>query len=554
MKHFLFFSLILLSSVWASANTCMDSASEYIIQGDAQASGLGARTWNLIRLGRDAEQRVPCSEELFERAKTEARDYWNHISEKYNCGESTSDTTESTGLTCSDEKRQTVEHNLSYVRMIENAYPADGTVLRNEDGTEGRACTDDCQPSAITPPDPNIQDLARVVVHAQPAPVDDICADVPAADRRGNGDNLSAADVAGAGIVRCIKGLFLGIFQDNLMEFVRGVWDVLSSPWQFLKSLGDLARAMITDPVRTLRSIVSSFVENYTRHYENFECFNERKRTEIICRSIGQGGTQIALIIFGPGVVKNSIDLLRNLRITSGTARTTPRPTSSPPPPLPPLTAAQLATITRSFNQKALEVQRSVRTARFELDAQNRTRLLENINQAPTHLQPAYRQVLDQLHNSDAWGNYLAGVIREAGQDMARSPYASIRNRALSGELSRNDVLRVLVKRSRARGESFSAVTTGDADTFFQTVRSGPFFDKYFQGGTQHGIDTHLIQRDFIAGTVDRATSGRPSEFYRHLSEGGRPIWDDMFDSFSPSSPTSPEYLKQYLNNHIPVN
>lgn len=178
---------------------------------------------------------------------------------------------------------------------------------------------------------------------------------------------------------------------------------------------------------------------------------------------------------------------------------------------------------------------------------------------APKELHPALSKVHQRMLDEKAWNTYLRELRAESLAEMKNSSSTQSRALAEKGQLTRNAVLKVLVKRAKARGENeFGTVKNFDLDKFKSQVAKGPFFDKafptkkYFPG--LHGADTHLIQRDFVAPTVESAMPGKSKEFYQFLgSDRGIKVWDQLFDSQSKLNPTSPEYVGQFLLKDFPT-
>lgn len=112
---------------------------------------------------------------------------------------------------------------------------------------------------------------------------------------------------------------------------------------------------------------------------------------------------------------------------------------------------------------------------------------------------------------------------------------------------------------ARARGETFRTITANgvDTDNFFDVVRSGPFFDRYFKGSSSnHGVDMHLLQRDFLARNLPPEHAGKLNEMFNYMAtaENGRKIWDEMFDSTYGYTLTSPEEVMLMIRPVLPFN
>ena len=164
--------------------------------------------------------------------------------------------------------------------------------------------------------------------------------------------------------------------------------------------------------------------------------------------------------------------------------------------------------------------------------------------------------VYNKLNDRAAFSEYIKKLMNDADQYMRSSGKPVLVEAAKNGEISRNAVLAVLVQRARARGEKFATLNSGQDGAFMEKVGRGPFFDKVFKSdGTpgSHGMDAHLIQRDFVADVVTQKMDGKHAEYYRALSQGsGSKVWDAVYDNFDDSF-TSPEFVTRVLASSTPV-
>ena len=163
-------------------------------------------------------------------------------------------------------------------------------------------------------------------------------------------------------------------------------------------------------------------------------------------------------------------------------------------------------------------------------------------------------EIYGLLNNKAAWIEYTKNLQDATRLEMLASQNPTQSKLAENQGLNRNMMLKVLIKRARARGEiSFQTLKDSDLNKFFQAVGSGPFFDKHF-GGKQshdkHGQDSHLIQRDFVSGLLAKRLKKKAPDFYTALSMYEK-IWDNLFDSFN-KNPSNPEYLRPALEDFLP--
>lgn len=241
----------------------------------------------------------------------------------------------------------------------------------------------------------------------------------------------------------------------------------------------------------------------------------------------------------------------------------TPQPTSraigttrepSTAPALPALTEQQISSTNWSFISRSESARQTLRRTRTRPNPD----LAKAISDVPSGTLRSVIEASARIMNNTngQWDNYIPELIRDVGESMLRSNIPSVRARALAGEITRNDVLRVLVTRARARGETFRSVTGGSADDFFETVRSGPFFDRFFRGSqSNHGVDIHLLQRDFLARNLPPENASNFNEMFDYFATpNGRKIWDEMFDSTNEYTLTSPEEVMLMVRPVLPLN
>lgn len=221
----------------------------------------------------------------------------------------------------------------------------------------------------------------------------------------------------------------------------------------------------------------------------------------------------------------------------------------------PPLTEQQISAASWNYINQGLEARQVLRRTppRPNTDLE---RIIESASDASESIKETLRASARIMNNLDSkWNDYIPDLIEEVGQSMLRSTIPSVRARALSGEITRNDVLRVLVARARARGETFKTVKNSDTDNFFETVQSGPFFDRFFKNSkSDHGVDVHLLQRDFLAQQLPAEQRAKMQEMFEYLGTSeGRNIWNEMFDSDFASSLTCPEELMRMIKQVLPL-
>ncbi len=142
------------------------------------------------------------------------------------------------------------------------------------------------------------------------------------------------------------------------------------------------------------------------------------------------------------------------------------------------------------------------------------------------------------------------------------------------GEITEHALAVVLVRRAKDRGETNfttimrrrpgedestlssgrlpteNEVLTSENQRFRFAVRSGPFFDRNFQPNSagDHGVLSHMIQREIVLPHVSRATNGNPQSFFDFLgTPRGINFWADLFDSNDTNSMTRPETITEFM-------
>lgn len=241
----------------------------------------------------------------------------------------------------------------------------------------------------------------------------------------------------------------------------------------------------------------------------------------------------------GRGAARSTRTESRNAEAAASGARSPTRTTSSASrstSSLPPLTPQQIQTARQAIGVQKTRVRTAISNAvaNSRLVSRRSSQLGAAIERSPESLRSVMRSAEESLASPEKFTNYLEKLLDDVGDDMLNSSVRSIRERALRGEITRNDILRVLVKRGRARGERFSSVRPNNTDAEFETVRSeGPFFDRAFMHNTDsdHGVDMHLLQRDFVASNLNAADLEKFDDMFTYFrTENGGRVWLHMFD------------------------
>lgn len=169
-------------------------------------------------------------------------------------------------------------------------------------------------------------------------------------------------------------------------------------------------------------------------------------------------------------------------------------------------------------------------------------------------LKQAVVDVYNRLRDPVAFEIHTRTLAEDAAVEMVRMKTGKSLKALQQGELTETAVLRVLVKRQKAKGEAkfttlkdFISDSSDNPDEFLETVSRGPFFDKPFRNN-DHAMASHLLQRDYVDDVIWTATGGRPELFWNLLAEKEyRDIfWDRIFDHGRADSLANPEeYIRR---------
>jgi hypothetical protein len=153
--------------------------------------------------------------------------------------------------------------------------------------------------------------------------------------------------------------------------------------------------------------------------------------------------------------------------------------------------------------------------------------------------------VWNRMNDPQAFAQYIKVLAEDVAVEMRRQDNVKSIRALKEGKLTGTSVLKVLLGRQKAKGETqLYVVKTLDVDVFHETAARGPFLDKAFKD-SEHSMTVHLLQRDFVDDVVWEATQGHPELFWRYIHSPGpqRKFWELLFDRpQSVSSPASPEW------------
>ena len=180
-----------------------------------------------------------------------------------------------------------------------------------------------------------------------------------------------------------------------------------------------------------------------------------------------------------------------------------------------------------------------------------------------SQMQKTLEATYEHMRDREAWTQYFETLTHDAARLMMNSKNPNEVRLVQNGQISRTALLKVLVQRAKDRGEVFTTIRAnagpkGDGTLTLTelggNISKGPFFDKGF-AGYDHGIDTHILQRDFIAPYLEARAPGTTDAVFKFLgSKEGLPVWEQIFDGTpSAKNPTSPEYLGWFIQKHLPL-
>lgn len=177
-------------------------------------------------------------------------------------------------------------------------------------------------------------------------------------------------------------------------------------------------------------------------------------------------------------------------------------------------------------------------------------------NEMDPETRKAMEKVWNRMNDPEAFSKYVRVLSEDASAEMMKNGSQRELDALARGELTRNGVLKVLVKRHREHGNAlFSSITKSDQsnDAFRTAVGKGPFFDIPFSDA-RHGADTHFLQIDYVSDAIWGATNGQPRKFWDFLgSKKGINYWVPLFDNFSDGTMGKPEYLAHQVSRLIKI-
>jgi hypothetical protein len=322
MKLILILLMILISissnafAIEMNLGACQATANEFILKGDQTTSHPGARLWNFKKFSSRFQdhQGSECEREAFDQALKEAKEYWDHIKEKYHCPKEGMKVCESALM------------NENYISGMADIYNG-SIVISDKENEKILAKNPKC---VIYPPaHQKVKDLHKDVFKILTympdinAPVD-ACAHIAPKDRKSATANSSQASIVGSAIGGCMIGIIKGIFS-NIKDLVTGLWDLLKMGYELAKKFGstiiDFLKAAWYGTTATFfaeqaaqgqdffkklvdgfKSIPNAIYSAVSSGVADFQCLNGPAQTAAICKGVGYVGSEIFIGILTGGI------------------------------------------------------------------------------------------------------------------------------------------------------------------------------------------------------------------------------------------------------------
>lgn len=206
--------------------------------------------------------------------------------------------------------------------------------------------------------------------------------------------------------------------------------------------------------------------------------------------------------------------------------------------------------------------------------------MVQRAKDLPPEMKDTIKSVYNTLNNPTHLKTYFQDLFKETAEWMAKRGRPEDLQLLEQGRISKHAINVVIVRRLKARNDLNFTTIYRRADkngnyivpgsnkvaeeaakdpngAFRAAVRTGPFVDRGFNDTARanHGIFTHMFQRDIVHKAVSESTKGDPKKFYDFLgSKKGVNFWADLFDSDNGRSFTRPEVLTEYINHKMTTN
>lgn len=357
-----------------------------------------------------------------------------------------------------------------------------------------------------------------------------------------------------------------------------------SPPMREMKAVGTMTGAMG-------KMILNAITDTVQKNYREFGCLNFEAKSEHICKLVGDilipPAGFVAFLKYGPQAVKQFPNLKKLY------AKDKPKAQATAPRPQAPVTyptkafaelAAKYPELAKTYEKIGKNLPMGAapvthpRDIRYDLTTGFRAVSPEEMLKRAETLEPEHAKSVvaayNALNDKQMMKSYMEKLIAESAEWMAKKGRPEDIENLKKGIVTEQAIAVTLVKRLKDRGDlNFTTISrkkfsTGKIefdpdeikspnDKFRAAVRTGPFFDNAFpvntKGGRQnHGRYTHMLQRDMIAGALNKSTGGNPQKFWDFMgTKKGINYWVDLFDSENRNSFTRPEVISEFLNHNV---
>lgn len=447
-----------------------------------------------------------------------------------------------------------------------------------------------CISQGIQPLTSSLTDMCKIVTQ------NELCKDVPESDllKCEALEKTSQLD-AWEFIKGCSKGAF-----DSVKETLMFLWDIMQLAWDgekrgeameqaseymamaklYLHTEYQKALAKSSPPMKETKALLSmggaiaSMIMNkisdmVSQEYKEFGCLNFEAKSKYMCKIMGDiflpPAGVVALIKYGPKAVKQFPNL-KSVFVSKTTKSVW----------------SKFPKLQKTLDQIKFTDGKKIKHARdipFELSGEFRPvggyEMLKRADQLDPEIQKTITGVYNALGDKVVLETYFKKLFKESAEWMAQKGRPEDLKLLEKGVVSEHAIAVTLVKRFKASGDNGfttvmkssdkflsyggKAIDSKDVatrnDSFRTAIRTGPFIDRFFKEGSRenHGVFTHMIQRDIVSDVVKKEMNGSPSKFYEFLgSKKGVNWWADLFDSGDDTKTfTRPENISGYVHHNL---
>lgn len=182
------------------------------------------------------------------------------------------------------------------------------------------------------------------------------------------------------------------------------------------------------------------------------------------------------------------------------------------------------------------------------------TEIKDALMKLPANRREAAVKIVNKLHDPKEWSEYMQDLTEDALAVMKKSKNKKIREAADRGEVSRKAILNVIVAREKSRGvKEFTNTRAYLTTEQFKEKLPKPFLDinggTLYTGSNLHGVDGHLIQRDFLARQANNEWPGGYQKLYDYMAtDEGHVLWQNTLDFSNAANAGSPTFVVRLFN------